>query len=398
LISVNWQKTLILCQDALVRIAIAPNAFKGSLTAAEAAACIERGLRKALRGLSIVKLPMADGGDGTLLAIVAATGGQTVPCRVTDPLGRKIRSMLGLTGDGRTAVIEMALASGLALLKTRERNPMLTTSRGTGELIRAALDRRVQEIVIGIGGSATNDGGMGLARALGARFLDTRNRELPDRGGALVRLARIDVSGLDARLKHTTISVACDVDNPLCGPRGAARVYGPQKGATPAMVKQLDAGLKRLATVLLEDLGVKAADLPGAGAAGGLGAGLVGVLNARLRPGVDVVTHAIGLERKLAGCDLVITGEGRLDGQTVFGKAPAGVARIARKLGIPVIAICGSLGPDAGNARAAGIAAFFYALEEPVAEAELPRRGPGMLERCAEQVGRLLALKHRLRA
>jgi glycerate kinase len=216
-----------------MEIAIVPNAFKGTLTAAEAAACIERGLRRALRSLSIVKVPMADGGDGTLLAIVAATGGKVVPCRVADPLGRGLKSMFGQTGDGRTAVIEMALASGLALLKPQERNPMLTTSRGTGELIRAALDRGVQEIVIGIGGSATNDGGMGVARALGARFLDSRNRELPDCGGALGRLARIDVSKVDPRLKHTSISVACDVDNPLCGPRGAARVYGPQKGATP---------------------------------------------------------------------------------------------------------------------------------------------------------------------
>lgn len=380
-----------------MKIAIAPNAFKGSLTAAEAAACIERGLRRSLRGLSVVKIPMADGGDGTLLAIVAATGGQSVPCRVTDPLGRRIRSLLGLTGGGKTAVIEMALASGLALLKPQERNPMLTTTRGTGELIRAALDRGVQEIIIGIGGSATNDGGMGMARALGARFLDACNRELPDRGGALGQLARIDVSGLDARLKDTTILVACDVDNPLCGPRGAAQVYGPQKGATPVMVKQLDAGLKRLAAVLQNDLGVKVATLPGAGAAGGLGAGLVAVLNAHMRPGVDIVTNAIGLEHKLAGCDLVITGEGRLDGQTSYGKAPAGVARVARKLGIPAIAICGCLGPDAGNVRRAGIAAFFSALEESVAEADLPQRGPGMLERCAEQVGRLLALKCNLR-
>jgi glycerate kinase len=376
-----------------VKVAIAPNSFKGSLTASAAADSIARGLRKAWPGIAIVKIPMADGGDGTLQAIVAATGGRTVPCRVTDPLGRNIRSMFGLTGDGRTAVIEMALASGLTLLKTRERNPMLTTSRGTGELIRAALDHGVRDLVIGIGGSATNDGGMGIARALGARFLDARNRELADRGGALTRLARIDASGLDARLKHTSISVVCDVDNPLCGRRGAARVYGPQKGATPAMVKQLDAGLKRLAALLQADLGADVVNLPGAGAAGGVGAGLVAFLNARLRPGVDVVTQAIGLERKLAGCDLVITGEGRLDGQTVFGKAPAGVARIAQKLGIPVIAICGSLGPNAGHVRRAGIAAFFSALEESVAEAELPRRGPGMLERCAEQVGRLLALK-----
>lgn len=379
-----------------MKIAIAPNAFKGSLIASAAAVRIERGLRKALPGLSIVKIPMADGGDGTLLAIVEATGGRTVKCRVADPLDRRIPSTFGLTGDGMTAVIEMALASGLTLLTPDERNPLRTTSRGTGELIRAALDRRVQEIVIGIGGSATNDGGMGLARALGVKFFDAHNRELPDQGGALIGLARIDVAGLDPRLKHTTISVACDVDNPLCGPRGAARVYGPQKGATPAMVKQLEAGLKRLAGVIQKDLGVNVAQLPGAGAAGGLGAGLVAFLDARIRPGVDVVTHAIGLERKLAGCDLVITGEGRLDGQTAFGKAPAGVARIARKLGIPVIAICGSLGSDAGKVRSAGIAAFFSALEESVAEAELPRRGPGMLERCAEQVGHLLALKRKL--
>jgi glycerate kinase len=286
----------------------------------------------------------------------------------------------------------MASASGLALLKPSERNPLLTSSRGTGELIRAALNLKVKEILVGIGGSATNDGGMGMARALGARFLDQGNRELADNGGALTRLSRIDISGLDKRLKNTKILVACDVANPLCGPRGAARVYGPQKGATPAMLNQLDAGLKRLAAVIKKDLDIKVAKLPGAGAAGGLGAGLVAFLGARMRPGVEIVSDAIGLENKLAGCDLVVTGEGRLDGQTAFGKAPAGVAKVARKLGIPVIAICGSLSPDAGKVRAIGIAAFFSALEESVAEVELPKRGPGMLERCAEQVGHLIAL------
>jgi glycerate kinase len=237
---------------------------------------------------------------------------------------------------------------------------------------------------------------MGMARALGIKFFDARNRELADNGGALIKLARIDISGLDVRLKNVTVSVACDVDNPLCGPRGAARVYAPQKGATPAMVAQLDAGLKRLAAVIQKDLGIEVARLPGAGAAGGQGAGLVAFLNARMRPGVDIVTHAIGLESKLAGCDLVVTGEGRMDGQTAFGKAPAGVARVARKLGIPVIAICGSLGPDAGKVRTVGIEAFFSALEEPVAGADLLQRGPGMLERCAEQVGHLLALKGKI--
>ena len=379
-----------------MNIAIAPNSFKGTLSAVQAAACIERGLKKAMPDLVTIKIPMADGGDGTLRAIVAATGGRTVKCPVSDPLGRKIPSVFGLTGDGRTAVIEMALASGLALLRPGERNPLLTSSRGTGELIRAALDQQVREVVLGLGGSATNDGGTGAARALGVKFLDARNRELADHGGALTRLARIELAGLDARVKDTILSVACDVDNPLCGPRGAARVYGPQKGATPPMVRQLEAGLKRLAAVIERDFGVRVADLPGAGAAGGLGAGLVGLLGARRRPGADLVAQAIGLESRLAGCALVITGEGRLDGQTAFGKAPAGVAKVARRLGIPVIAICGSLGPDAGRVRALGMAAFFSAIEEPMPESDLPRRGPGMLERCAEQVGRLLTLGHQL--
>lgn len=376
-----------------MRIAIVPNAFKGSLTASQAIGCIERGFRKALPNICTVGIPMADGGDGTVRAIVEATGGSLAKCHVRDPLGRRIKSSFGLTGDGRTAVIEMALANGLALLGPNERNPLLTSTYGTGELIRAALDRGVKDILLGIGGSATNDGGMGMARALGVRFLDARNRELDDNGGSLTGLSRIDISGLDVRLKSTTVSVACDVDNPLYGPRGAARVYSPQKGAAPAMVKRLDTGLRQLASVIKKDLGVRVARLPGAGAAGGLGAGLVAFLGARMRPGVDIVIHAIGLESKLAGCDLVVTGEGRLDGQTLSGKAPAGVAKIAKKLGIPVIAICGSLAPDAGKVREAGIDAFFSALEEPVSEADLPKRGPGMLERCAEQVGRLIALK-----
>jgi glycerate kinase len=233
---------------------------------------------------------------------------------------------------------------------------------------------------------------MGMARALGARFLDARGRELPEGGGALGKLARIDLSRLDPRLQRVKVEVACDVDNPLFGPRGAARVYGPQKGATPAMVKQLDAGLRRFGGVIEKDLGVDVARLPGAGAAGGLGAGLVAFLNGRLRSGVDLVIDAVDLPGKLAGCHLVVTGEGRLDGQTISGKAPAGVAKVAKRLGLPVIAICGSLGADAGKGAEAGIDACFSALEELVSEAELAQRAPGMLERCAEQVGRLLAL------
>ena len=380
-------------KTAFNQIAIAPNAFKGTLSAAQAARCLERGLKKALPTASFVTVPMADGGEGTARAIVEATGGRWVRCRVADPLGREIQSGFGLTGDGRTAVVEMASASGLALLKPQERNPLVTTTRGTGELIRAALDKKISRLLIGIGGSATNDGGTGMARALGIKFLDVRGCELPEGGGSLIKLARIDISGLDPRLQRVQVEVACDVENPLWGPHGATQVYGPQKGATPAMVRQLDAGLKRLAMIIKQDLGITVAKLPGAGAAGGLGAGLVAFLNGHMRSGVDIVMEAVNLPGKLASCDLVITGEGRLDGQTIFGKAPAGVAKVARQLGLPVIGICGSLGADAGKLAETGIVACFSALEELMPEAELARRAPGMLERCAEQVGRLLDLQ-----
>jgi glycerate kinase len=373
-------------------IAIVPNAFKGSLSALEAATRIERGLKRAIKGVRTVRVPMADGGDGTVRAIVEATGGRLLRRKVGDPLGRPVAAEFGVTGDGATAVIEMATASGLALLKPRERNPMRTTTAGTGELIRCALDANVRRILIGIGGSATTDGGAGMARALGVRFLDRAGRALPGTGGALARLDRIDATGRDARLDRVAIEVACDVDNPLTGPRGAARVYGPQKGATSAMVRALDANLRRLARIVRRDLGVDVLRTPGAGAAGGLGAGLMAFAGGVLRPGVDIVIDVVGLERHLRGCDLVITGEGRLDGQACYGKAPAGVARVARRLGIPVIAIAGSLGSDARRTRAIGIHAYFSALQEAMDESEFPSRGPAMLEDCAEQVGRLIAL------
>jgi glycerate kinase len=247
-------------------------------------------------------------------------------------------------------------------------------------------------LLIGISGSATNDGGVGMARALGVKFLDSRGVELAEGGGSLVRLSRIDMSGIDPRLRKLEVEVACDVANPLYGRRGAARVFGPQKGATPAMIRQLDLGLRRLAAVVKEELQLDVARLPGAGAAGGLGAGLVTFLNGQLRSGVEMVLAAIDLPGKLAGCDLVITGEGRLDGQTLFGKAPAGVARAARRLHLPVIAINGSLGADFRQLRSIGIDVCFSALEECMDATELSARAPGMLERCAEQIGRLLAL------
>jgi glycerate 2-kinase len=375
-----------------LKIGIAPDSFKGSLSALEAATCIAAGLKRGLKGVRIVTVPMADGGDGTVQAIVEATGGRFLRRRVSDPLGRPVNAVFGLTGDGRTAVIEMAAASGLALLQPEERNPMLTTTAGTGELIRHALGLKVKRILVGIGGSATTDGGTGMARALGWRFLDKAGRSLPGTGEALGRLDRIDGAGRDPRLDAVTIEVACDVDNPLTGPHGAARVYGPQKGATPAMVRTLDANLKRLARIIKRDTGTAILTVPGSGAAGGLGAGLVAFAGGVLRPGVEIVIDAVKLKRRLKGCDLVITGEGRLDGQACYGKAPAGVAKVARKLKIPVIAVAGSLGADAHQVRSIGIQAYFSALHELMDEADLPERGPAMLEDCAEQVGRLIAM------
>jgi glycerate kinase len=376
----------------MLKVAIAPDSFKGSMTAMEAASCIEAGLTSALAGVRCRKVPMADGGEGTVQAIVDATGGTFVKRTVADPLGRRLKATFGLSGDGKTAVMEMAAASGLALLKPRERNPLKTSTYGTGELMRHALKLGVRKILIGIGGSATNDGGTGMARALGVKFLDARGKPVPEGGGSLDKIASIDMRGLDPRLKGVQVEVACDVDNPLIGRNGAAQVYGPQKGATPAMVKKLDAGLKHLSVVIKSDIGLSILRVPGSGAAGGLGGGLMAFAKGELRPGVDIVIDSVKLARQLKGCDLVITGEGRMDHQTAFGKTPAGVAKTAKALGIPVIAICGCLGKNPEVVHGIGIDAFFSALEENVTEEELPTRGPVMLRNCAEEVGRLLAI------
>ena len=376
----------------MFKVAIAPDSFKGSMSGLQAAACIETGLKRALSDVACRKIPMADGGEGTVQAIVDATGGKFVTRTVADPLGRRIKATFGLSGDGKTAVMEMAEASGLALLKPRERNPMKTSTYGTGELMHHALKLGVRKILIGIGGSATNDGGTGMAQALGVRFLDAQGKALSGCGGNLDRIASIDMSGLDPRLKHVHVEVACDVDNPLTGRHGAAHVYAPQKGATPDMVKQLDAGLKSLAGVIKRDLGIAILKAPGSGAAGGLGGGLMAFTHGQLRPGVDIVIDSVKLARRIRGCDLVITGEGRMDHQTAFGKAPAGVARVAKEQGLPVIAICGCLGKNPQVVHTIGIDAFFSALEEGVDEEDLPKRGPAMLTNCAEEIGRLLAV------
>ncbi|MFO7869823.1 MAG: glycerate kinase [Kiritimatiellia bacterium] len=379
--------------DGNFKIAIAPDSFKGTLSAVEAAECIERGLKKVLSGISVRKIPMADGGEGTVSAVVRATGGRTVKRTVRDPLGRRVKAAFGITGDGKTAVIEMAAASGMGLLKPRDLNPMKTSTYGTGELMREALEMGVERMLVGIGGSATNDGGTGMAAALGARFLGAGGRRLDPCGRALGSLKAIDISGLDPRIGDVRIEVACDVDNPLTGPRGAARVYSPQKGATPAMVKRLDANLRVLARVIKKDLGIDIEKVPGAGAAGGLGAGLMAFAGGDLRPGVDIVMDIVRLKQRIRGCDLVITGEGRTDAQTVYGKTPAGVAKTAAAAGVPVIAFSGSLGSGAEKVHDIGIGALFSALRENVDEEDLRRRAPGMLVSCAEETGRVLAMR-----
>ena len=349
-----------------MKIVIAPDSFKESLSAQEVAGQIEAGFRAIFPEAHYVKLPMADGGEGTVEAMVAATGGRTLAVQVTGPLGTPVEAFYGVTGDETTAVIEMAAASGLALVPPEMRNPMKTTSFGTGELIRKALDDGLKRLIIGIGGSATNDGGVGMLQALGVKFLRQEDRqEIGFGGGALAALGKIDTGGLDPRLQGCHVMVACDVDNPLTGPRGASAVFGPQKGASPEMVSRLDENLGHFARLVDRDLQRDIAAVPGAGAAGGMGAALMAFLNAELRPGIEIVMEAIGLEDALAGADLVITGEGRIDGQTIYGKAPAGVARLAKRRGLPVIGFAGSLTTDAEIVHDHGLDAIFSVVNRP---------------------------------
>ena len=349
-----------------MKIVIAPNSFKESLSALEAAAAIERGFRQIFPEAVYVKAPMADGGEGTVEALVAATGGQICRISVRGPLGTPVDAFFGLTGDGGAAVIEIAAASGLMLLKPDQRNPLVTTTYGVGELIRAALDRGARHLIIGIGGSATNDAGAGMLLALGVRLLDREGQPIGFGGGELDRIARIDRSGLDPRIKDCLIEVACDVNNPLVGPTGASAVFGPQKGATPEMVRRLDGNLRHFAECAWRDLGVAIADLPGGGAAGGLGAALHGFLGAKLRPGVEIVMDVVDLDRIVADADLVVTGEGRIDGQTLYGKTPIGVAALAKRHGKPVIGIAGCQGPGAEAVFDRGIDAVFDGLIAPL--------------------------------
>ena len=345
-----------------MKIVIAPDSYKESLSALEVASAIEAGFRDIFPHAHYVKLPVADGGEGTVEAMVAATGGKIVRLAVTGPLGEEVEAFYGLSGDERTAFIEMAAASGLELVPAARRDPRVTTSYGTGELIKNALDRGVSHFIIGIGGSATNDGGAGMMQALGAQLLDEQGQQIGFGGGALATLARIDIARLDARISRCRFEVACDVTNPLTGDEGASAIFGPQKGATPQLVQQLDAALAHYAAIIQRDLDIDVLNIPGGGAAGGMGAALHAFCQAELRRGIEIVTAALGLAEQVKDATLVITGEGRIDSQTVHGKVPIGVAKVAKSFNKPVIAIAGGLSADVGVVHQHGLDAVFSVL------------------------------------
>jgi glycerate kinase len=369
-----------------MRVVIAPDKFKGSLSALEAAEAMALGISRVVPGVRIDQAPMADGGEGTVDALVAATGGSYHRARVKGPLGDPVDATFGLLGDGQTAVLEMASASGLSLVPASSRDLWRASTRGTGELVLAAAGAGARRVILGIGGSATNDGGAGLAQALGFRLLDAQGRELGPGGGELGRLDRIDPAGKLSVLNSVEIAVACDVTNPLCGPDGASAVYGPQKGASPEMVERLDGNLAHLATIIERDLGVAIRDLPGAGAAGGLGAGLVAFAGGRLEKGVNLVLDAVKLRDRLALADLCLTGEGALDGQSIYGKTVVGVASLARSLGCPALAVVGSIGPGAEAVLDAGVTAFFSICTGPITLDEAIARAPELTENATAQV------------
>ncbi len=373
-----------------MKVVITPDSYKGCLSALEVAKAMERGVLSVFPSAEVRKIPIADGGEGTVAALVTATNGQLRQTEVTDPLGNKIIAHWGVLGDGRTAVIEMAAASGLPLVPKEKRDPRVTTTYGTGELIKAALADGLAKIIIGIGGSATNDGGTGMARALGVRFLDAAGQEVAAGGGSLAEICQIDTTGLDPRLKNTEIVVACDVDNPLCGTRGASAVFGPQKGATPEMVQQLDAGLAKYASCARQATGRDVAEKAGAGAAGGLGAGLMFFTPAQLKPGVEIVLDAVGFSDIVRDADFVITGEGRTDFQTAFGKAPVGVAKVAKTHGAPVFCISGGLGEGADDVLAQGIDAVMSICDRPLSLEECMAAGAQLIEPAAARLSRIV--------
>lgn len=347
------------------KILISPQEFKESLTGLEVANAIQEGINKADSKIKTNLVPVADGGDGTLQTMVDVTGGKIITETVRDPLGRNIDSVWGKLGDDNSAVIEMAKASGLALLNENEKSATLTSTYGTGQLFKFALDQGIDNFIIGIGGSATNDGGAGFVSALGAKLYDGNGKEVESNGISLSSIRDIDMSNFDKRVKNTTVRVACDVTNPLCGNEGASAIFGPQKGANPEEVNLLDKNLLHWASLIKDQLGKDILNVPGAGAAGGLGAGLMAFTDAELSIGANIVLDSLNYDEHLRDVDLVIVGEGSTDKSTQFNKSPVAVAMRAKKLGIPVICLSGSIGEGYSESRDLGISSFFSIVSGP---------------------------------
>ncbi len=373
-----------------MKIVIAPDSFKDCLTSPDVAKFIEMGIRNVFPDASIKLVPLADGGEGTVVTLVTATNGKIFHKKVHDPLMREITAHFGVLGDGETAVIEMASASGIELLEKNERNPWKTTSYGTGELIKHALNKSCRKIIIGIGGSATNDAGTGMLQALGIQFLDANKREIEPGGGALKELASIKTDKLDQRLKQSKIIIASDVLNPLLGKTGASAVYGPQKGADTDMVRRLEANLQHFADVVRQQQGVSVENIQGSGAAGGLGAGILAFLPSEIKPGFDIVKEVVELEKHMQGADLVITAEGKIDSQTAYGKTPAGVAGIAGKYNIPVIAFAGIVEDGINELYKKGFRAIIPITNKPMNLDESMKKAGELLIMAAEQSMRLI--------
>ncbi|EGR2124441.1 glycerate kinase [Vibrio cholerae] len=375
-----------------MKVVIAPDSFKESLTAKQVCDAIQAGLARVWHDAKFVSIPVADGGEGTVQSLVDATQGRLVEVKVMGPQGKRVEAFYGMLGDNQTAVIEMAAASGLHHVPVAQRDPKLTTSFGTGELIRHALDQGVTKLIIGLGGSATNDGGVGMLAALGARFTNADGDPIQLTGGGLRELTHIDLQDFDPRLQHCDILVACDVNNPLCGDKGASAVFGPQKGATPEDVQLLDGTLRQFCLLTEKVTGKMVLESAGAGAAGGMGAALLAYTQARLRPGIEIVLETVQLAHQVSDADLVITGEGRIDSQTVHGKTPMGVAKVAKRFDVPVLALCGCTGDNYQAVYQCGIDAVFAAVPRAMLLEDALKESDFNLADLAENVARLWVL------
>ena len=379
-----------------MKIVIAPDSFKGSNSSIMVANRIEKGIRQVFPDAEVIKIPIADGGEGTVEALVAGAGGEIFKATVTGPMGETREAEYGILANGKAA-IEMAASSGLPLVAEDMRNPLKATTYGVGQLIKAVIEKGCKEIVLGLGGSATNDGGIGMAQALGVSFKDKDGSELGFGGGELDKLASVDVSGLDPRIKDISIVIASDVNSPLCGEKGASAIFGPQKGADPEMVKLLDSNLAHYADVVKKQLGIDNLNAPGAGAAGGLGYALITFMGAAMNSGIETMLDSVGVDKYLVDCDLVITGEGKIDGQSAFGKVPVGVAQRVKKFGIPVLAIVGDIGDGAENVYEYGIDSIMSTVNKAMPLSEAIGRSGELLEEAAVRAMRMIKIGYSIK-